>query len=105
VAEEGGVVVALDLEIPPALKREGLVRDLVRNLQVFRKDAGLSVSQRIELGLSTESPLLQEAIRDHREYIMDELLATRLEDAPLDPFQAETTVSVEGQSVHATMRW
>ncbi|HEV3329673.1 MAG TPA: isoleucine--tRNA ligase [Bryobacteraceae bacterium] len=105
VAEECGVVVALDLEIPPALKREGLVRDLVRNLQVLRKDAGLSVSQRIELGLTTESDEVREAIRDHREYIMDELLAIRLEDAPLDPFQAETTVTVEGQGVHATMRW
>jgi len=105
VAEEGGVVVALDLEIPAALRREGLVRDLVRNLQVLRKDAGLSVSQRIELGLATDSLLLQEAIREHREYIMDELLATRLEDQDLDPFQAETTVTIEGQSVHATMRW
>jgi isoleucyl-tRNA synthetase len=105
VSEEGGVIVALDLEIPPALKREGLVRDLVRNLQVLRKDAGLEVSQRIEVGLETESPQLQQAIRDHREYIMDELLAVRLEDRALDPFQAETTVTVEGQSVRATLRW
>jgi isoleucyl-tRNA synthetase len=105
VAEEGGVLVALDLEIPPALRREGLVRDLVRNLQVLRKDAGLAVSQRIELGLATESVLLHEAIREHREYIMDELLAVRLEDGTLDPFQAETTVTVEGHGVHATMRW
>jgi isoleucyl-tRNA synthetase len=105
VAEEGGVVVALDLEIPPALKREGLVRDLVRNLQVMRKDAGLSVSQRIELGLATESCHLREAVHDHREYIMDELLATRLEEADLNPFLAETTIEVEGQNVHATMQW
>jgi isoleucyl-tRNA synthetase len=105
VAEEGDVLVALDLEIPPALKREGMVRDLVRNLQVFRKDAGLSVSQRIELGLATESTELREAIRDHREYIMDELLAVKLEDGALDSFQAETIVTVEGKSVRATMRW
>src|SRR4029077_12806409 len=49
VAEEAGVLVALDLELTTALKQEGMVRDLVRNLQVMRKDAGLSVSQRIEL--------------------------------------------------------
>ena len=34
VAEEAGLLVALDLELTDALKREGLVRDLVRNLHL-----------------------------------------------------------------------
>ena len=105
VAEEGGLLVALDLELTDALRREGLVRDLVRNLQVARKDAGLSVSQRIELGLATESREIQEAICEHRDYIMDELLATSLEYGELEPFRAKTVVSLDGQSVVATMRW
>jgi hypothetical protein len=37
------------------------------------------VSQRIELGLATENSQLREAIGDHREYIMDELLPVRRE--------------------------
>ena len=105
VAEEGGLLVALDLELTDALRREGLVRDLVRNLQVARKDAGLSVSQRIELGLATESREIQEAICEHRDYIMDELLATSLEYGELHPFQAKVDLSLDGQSVLATMRW
>jgi isoleucyl-tRNA synthetase len=105
VAEEGGVLVALDLEMTNALKQEGMVRDLVRNLQVMRKDAGLSVSQRIELGLVTESPELQEAICVHREYIVDELLAVRLEYTALDPFNAKLDLVVDGHPVQATMRW
>jgi isoleucyl-tRNA synthetase len=105
VAEEAGILVALDLQLTEPLKREGLVRDLVRNLQVARKDAGLSVSQRIELGLLTESREIQEAICEYREYIMDELLATTLEHGELHPFQARADVSLDGQSVLATMRW
>jgi isoleucyl-tRNA synthetase len=92
-------------ELTPALKREGLVRDLVRKLQVARKDAGLSVSQRIELGLVTDSGELQEAIREHREYIMEELLAVRLEHAPLADARGTTDFSIEGHQVQATMRW
>jgi isoleucyl-tRNA synthetase len=105
VAEEGDLVVALDLELTESLKQEGMVRDLVRNLQVFRKDSGLSVTQRIELGLSTGSAPLQKAIREHRDYIMDELLATKLEDAALEPSHAHTDVTVEGEPVQATIRW
>jgi len=105
VAEEGDLLVALDLTVNDALKREGLVRDLVRNLQVGRKDAGLSVSQRIELGLATEDETIREAICEHRDYIMDELLATSLDYGVLDPFQAKVDVPLDGSSVLATFRW
>ncbi|MBV8728347.1 MAG: hypothetical protein JO336_00925, partial [Acidobacteriia bacterium] len=104
ISEEGGLF-ALDLTVSDALKREGLVRDLVRNLQVGRKDAGLSVSQRIELGLAAEDETIREAIREHCDYIKDELLATSLEDGVLDPFQAKIDVPLDGSSVLATFRW
>src|SRR5579871_3568382 len=105
VAEEGGVVVALDLELTTALRREGWVRDLVRNLQVGRKDAGLSVSQRIELGLVTDGRELQEAICEHKEYIMDELLVTRLEYGALASPRSHLDVEIEDQPVSVTMSW
>jgi isoleucyl-tRNA synthetase len=105
VAEENGLLVALDLEVTPELKREGLMRDLVRNLQVMRKDVGLSVSQRIELGLHTDSPILQEAVCEYRDYIQDELLATRLEQGILEPANARQEIVIEGETVLATMRW
>jgi isoleucyl-tRNA synthetase len=105
VAEEAGLLVALDLQLTDPLKREGIARDLVRNLQVARKDAGLSVSQRIELGLATESREIQEAICEHREYIKDELLATTLEYGELVPYRAKVDVSLDGHSVLATFQW
>ncbi len=105
VAEEGDVLVALDLDLPESLKREGLVRDLVRNLQVFRKDAGLSVTQRIELSLVTDSPLLRQAIGEHRDYIMDEVLALKLEASALPGAKASQAVDLDGHSVQAAMTW
>jgi isoleucyl-tRNA synthetase len=105
VATEGALTVAIALEIPAPLQREGMVRDVVRHLQVLRKDAGLSISQRVELGLATESEVLRGAIAEHRGYIMDELLAVRLEESALDPFKSKLEIEVEGEQVMATMSW
>ena len=42
-------VVVLDTVVTPELEREGIARDLVRQVQQARRDAGLDVSDRISL--------------------------------------------------------
>ncbi len=49
VAADKGIVVGLDTAVSPELEREGLLRDAIRAIQQVRKDAGLSVSDRIVL--------------------------------------------------------
>jgi isoleucyl-tRNA synthetase len=51
VSREGGEVVALDLALDDGLRRRGLVRDVVRQLQDLRKSSGLEVSDRIAVHL------------------------------------------------------
>jgi isoleucyl-tRNA synthetase len=51
VAQDNGLQVALDLSLDEALRREGLARDLVRAVQEVRKNAGMSLSDRIDLYL------------------------------------------------------
>ncbi len=70
----GGFVV-LDTEVTPALAAEGVARDLVRAVQQARKDAGLEVSDRIALKISSGSDTIA-AARDHQELIAAETLAT-----------------------------
>ncbi|MGH9020839.1 MAG: isoleucine--tRNA ligase [Acidimicrobiales bacterium] len=51
VSRDGAEVVALDLELTDELRRRGLLRDLVRQIQDLRKNSGLDVDDRIVLHL------------------------------------------------------
>ncbi|MGH2740676.1 MAG: isoleucine--tRNA ligase [Actinomycetota bacterium] len=77
VAAEGGLTVALDVEISPELKREGLAREIVHAVQGARKTAGLAVADRIELSIDAEGEAA-EAVKEHRDLISAEVLATQL---------------------------
>ena len=70
----GGFVV-LDTAVTPELEAEGTARDLVRAVQQARKDAGLQVSDRIEVTISGPAETL-EAARTHEALITEETLAT-----------------------------
>ena len=74
VLNEQGETVALDLEITPQLARAGLARDVIRFIQDTRKQAGLDVSDRIELAWDASGELA-EAVEEHLGQITDEVLA------------------------------
>lgn len=79
IREEDGIKVALNIKITPELKREGMIRDLVRAVQEMRKKAGLEISDRIELSLYSEDKEIQKAIQEWQDYIRKETLARGLE--------------------------
>ncbi len=71
-------VVQLDVEIVPALEKEGIARDFVRMIQSLRKEKGFDVSDRIILTYATDSALVKEAICEHENYIKDQVLAIEI---------------------------
>ena len=94
VAGEGGVTVALDIEITPELRSEGLARELVNRIQQQRKDAGLEVTDRIALTL--EGPQeLQDSVASNLDYIRAETLAERVEWGPVGPEAKEEELEPE----------
>ena len=85
VESQRGVTIALDIEITPPLRAEGLARDVVRVVQQARREAGLDVQDRIVLAVGG-GPAVREAVRAHEGFVKHETLATTLSlpDAAVD---------------------
>lgn len=93
--------VLLDTRISPALKAEGMARDVVRIVQDARKEAGLDVADKITLHLDATGDLAT-AIATHRDTIAAETQATSWTDAPpVNAFQ--TAGSIDGQTLQLAL--
>ena len=68
-------VVALDIVLTDELLKEGVVRDIIRQCQVARKDAGYQVEQRINASISVDDEFIVNALTEKLDYIATELLA------------------------------
>ncbi len=75
LGQEGGHAVALALDLDEELLREGLAREIVHSVQNARRDAGLDITDRIELSLGGDAELMA-AAGEHEDYIRGEVLAT-----------------------------
>ncbi len=93
-AQGKGCVVVLATELTPELVAEGLARDLVRLIQDHRKDTGCEYTDRIRVGVLTDSQVLKDAITKHRDFIVQETLATEIVDDLLA--KGKSTVSKVG---------
>jgi isoleucyl-tRNA synthetase len=88
VPREGTIVetgsdfaVALDTRITDALFLEGLAREITSRVQRMRRDAGLEVTDRIDVAWWSEDPEVRAAIASHRELMRAELLASSITEA------------------------
>ncbi len=91
--------VVYDFVITPELKREGLVREVIRHVQSARKKADLQVDDRIMLQLTTDNEQLRQAINEHAEVIAAETLATFGQG---DAYS--TTATIEGAELQITLQ-
>lgn len=67
--------IQIDTKLTPELKREGLMREIVRHIQSLRKESGLEVSDRIELAAETDDTTVIQTISEHKDTIYKEVLA------------------------------
>ena len=93
------VTARLNKIITPELKREGLMREVIRHVQSARKKADLQVDDRITLQLTTHDEQLRQAIDEYAEVIAAETLATFGQS---DAYS--TTVAIEGAELQITLQ-
>ena len=75
VYKNGDEFVALDVTISEELQRAGILRDVVRQCQVFRKTAGFDVSDRIFIRFTTDSDYVAGIIEEKQDALAHDLLA------------------------------
>ncbi len=82
VAVERGLTIAVDTEISPELRQEGLAREIVRRIQAMRKEADFQIQDRIITYYSAAGDLA-DVFQLWSDYIQSETLSLRLD--PDDP--------------------
>ena len=103
VQSDGPYVVALNPELTPDLRNEGVAREIVNRVQRLRRDAGYEYTTRIRLGLTGDTDILVSA-RDLATFIAGETLARTLSVGDdLDPADLVESVDIDGRPLRISM--
>ena len=94
--------VVYDLTITPELKREGLMREIVRHVQSARKQAGLQIDDRIVLSISSDDSEISQAIDAFADVIKSETLAVELNSAVDESEKYDA--KIEGKLVEISLK-
>jgi isoleucyl-tRNA synthetase len=100
VAEDKGVIVAVDITLSPELAREGLARDLVRRIQALRKEADFQLDDRI-ITYYDAGEELTAVFAEWADYIQAETLSVELVPGPIpDQAQRQETAKLGEHAVN-----
>ena len=94
--------VVYDLTITPELKREGLMREIVRHVQSARKQAGLQIDDRIVLSISSDDSEISQAVDAFADVIKSETLAMELGSAVDESEKYDA--KIEGKLVEISLK-
>ena len=94
---DGLGMVTLDIDVTPELAAEGTARDLIRLVQQARRDAGLDVSDRIELGLG-----VSESARRRLAAFID-MIATETLATSIAWVEGPSTAELDDEPVHISV--
>ena len=83
-AQGKSCVVVLATELSDDLIAEGWSREIVHVVQTVRKDIDCQYTDRIALGIETDDPAIQQAVKQFGDYIRGETLANELRLAAID---------------------
>jgi isoleucyl-tRNA synthetase len=103
VAQEGGITVALDVQIDDELRAQGHAREVVNRIQGMRKSADLELTDRISVQYSA-SPALAESIARNRDFIGRETLAVDLLDVAAPGGEWQERFEIGDESIVVGLR-
>jgi isoleucyl-tRNA synthetase len=98
LVEETGLRFLLDANLDDALREKGLVRELVHQLQLLRKEAGFEVTDRIAFNYATD-PTLAKMFEKNKEVIASEILASEVNPTLARKYEIQEELTLAGTTV------
>ncbi len=96
--EDGSVTVGLDTQMTDELKKEGLVREIIRAVNQMRKEQGLTVEDMVTLYWHTEDTQLQSVFENYGKEIATGVLAYEMVEK-----NNEGKLEIEGVTLSLTI--
>lgn len=93
------LAVELDLTLTPELVREGMARELTRRVNGLRKDAGLTIADRIVLKVWSTSAEVKLMLDEHGETVLADTLATAIDFTESPEVKHQVTFRVAEQDI------
>jgi isoleucyl-tRNA synthetase len=91
--------IVLDTEITPELKEEGILRELIHQINFLRKEAKLTIKNKINLYYQTESTELKNIFQKFFEKIKEETISKNLIESESKKAKIKREVEIEGQKI------
>jgi len=94
VASEGGLTIALDINLTEELKQEGIAREFINKIQNIRKESNFEVTDRIVLKIQKHD-FYNLAVANFKDYISNQTLASELVMVDLLADENSTLVEID----------
>jgi len=98
-----GDALKLDVEISLELKEEGIIREIIHNIQETRKKAGLNPGDDISVGYSGD-PELEKLLDKNKKLVLKKARVKGLLKEKQESFDAEKTIKVENKELYLTIK-
>ncbi len=92
----GNLDVKLTTELTLELKQEGIKRELVRFINALRKDAGLTIKDKVEIFWTTDNSEIKAAILKHASDIAKDTLAGKMDEGGSDEADISKDIKING---------
>ena len=85
LASDNGITVVLDITLTPELINEGILREIIRNAQVLRKEADFKIDDRIDINITSKDENITKILENNKDKIVMEVLAKNFNTTEFKP--------------------
>ena len=97
------MTVVLDTTLTEELVLEGLLREVVRNAQILRKEANFNIEQRVYMNIESNDEDIVKVITTFNDKMKQEVLAEKFNECEFDADIAKT-VEVSGKELTISLK-